>query len=68
MANIYADGTGKRHRDRKNPTAAEAWRKQKHERNAARGKQFWVLDITDVNGDFDETVPEGGRWARISVA
>jgi hypothetical protein len=51
--NLYGTGTSKRHRDRKNETAAEAWRKVKHERNTARGKQMWV---------------EGQGWTRISVA
>jgi hypothetical protein len=34
---------GKPHRDRKNPHAAEEFQKQRHERNAARGKQ--VFDV-----------------------
>jgi hypothetical protein len=34
---------GKPHRDRKNPHAAEEFKKQRHERNAARGKQ--VFDV-----------------------
>jgi hypothetical protein len=43
----------KRHDARKSPGAAEQWRKEKHERNVARGKQVWI---------------EGQGWARISVA
>ena len=34
--------TEKRHRDKKNPASAEAFRKEKRARNAARGKQKWV--------------------------
>jgi hypothetical protein len=58
--NLYGDSTGKRHRDRKNSSAAEAWRKEKHERNAARGKQYWDLQI--------DLMAAPGRWQRISVA
>lgn len=40
MANV---GT-KRHDDRKSEGSAEVWRKQKKQRNAARGKQRYDLE------------------------
>jgi hypothetical protein len=45
----------KDHRARRNMGSAEFYRKQRKERNAARGKQVWV---------GGETIKEGGHWER----
>jgi hypothetical protein len=45
----------KDHRARRNMGSAEFYRKQRKDRNAARGKQAWV---------GGETIKEGGHWER----
>jgi len=47
----------KDHRAKKSMGAAELWRKQKKQRNAARGKQVWVPGLC----------AEGGHWVRITA-
>jgi hypothetical protein len=47
----------KDHRARRDMGSAEFFRKQRKERNAARGKQTWV---------GGETTKEGGRWERAT--
>lgn len=53
------------HRDRKNPRSAEAYQKERHEKNAVRGKQVWVPNV--VAQIQDETIVEGGHWDHIIV-
>jgi hypothetical protein len=52
---IDREGPKKRANDRKSYGSAEAWRKQKKARNAARGTQVWV----------GGKIIEGGHWTRM---
>ena len=45
MSKAETNRQKKLHRDRKNPHAAEVFKKQKHERNVARGKQVFDLEF-----------------------
>ena len=47
-------GAKRDHRHRKNPAAAEAFAKLRHEQNAERSKQIWV----------GKSTKEGGHWER----
>jgi hypothetical protein len=54
----------KDHRARRNMGSAEFFRKQRKERNAARGKQTWIEGSlnTDANGTVVGSTP--GHWER----
>lgn len=54
----------KPHRERKNPHAAEEFKKQRHERNLARGKQRYVAPAIDTSKD---TSPAEGEWIREAI-
>jgi hypothetical protein len=46
------------HRRRKNGASAEAFAEQRHELNAARGRQVWV---------WDNEAKKLGHWTRVSA-
>ena len=59
----------KPHRQRKNPAAAEAFQKERHERNLARDQQIWVPDVYlpadhPVNSAHVPVQSTSGHWER----